>query len=90
MLFLRDTGFGGGGCAHDLYIDNRQAVRIRVGERIGLHLPAGHHLLRLVDATPICPGMSVSLETTLDPGARQVYRIQLTGSTGQLVMSRVQ
>lgn len=90
MLFLRDTGFGGGGCTHDLYVDNRRTIGMRAGERAQLHLSPGIHLLRLVDATPICPGMTASQETTLESGVRQVYRVQISGSTGQLLLSRIQ
>ena len=43
----------------------------------------GRHLLRIEDATLLCPGTTTSLETVLEEGKTQIYRIQLTG--GQAV-----
>lgn len=78
FVFLRDTGFFGGGCNHAVYLDAVKVFEIGVSERIEIHAPAGHHLLRIEDATLICPATTTSLETDLKPGARQVYRIQLS------------
>lgn len=80
LTFLRDTGFGGGGCKHDVFVDSTKVFEIGVSEQFVMHLPAGRHLLRIQDATFLCPGTTTSLETGVMAGADQVYRIQLTGN----------
>lgn len=88
-LFLRDWGFGGGGCEHDILIDGTKAFTIAVNERIEINLAPGHHLIRIQDATFLCVGTTTSTETILAAGEHARFRIQLTG-TGTVNLARVE
>jgi len=89
VVFLRDSGFLGGGCSHDLYIDNVKVFAIRQGEQITTHVPAGQHFFRLETGGGLCPNIAASQETTIAPGARQTYRILLP-SDGSLRLTRIE
>jgi len=89
VQFLRDAGFAGAGCSHDLYVDNVKVFAIRHGEQITLHLPPGHHFFRLETGGGLCPNIAASQETTLAPGQHEVYRILLP-SDGNLRLTRLQ
>jgi len=82
IRFLRDWGFGGGGCTHEVNIDSARAFSIGVRERIDIHLPAGPHVIQLQNESFVCPSVSVSQETTLQPRTMQVFRIQLPAAGG--------
>jgi hypothetical protein len=89
ILFLRDAGFSGSGCSHDLYVDNVKVFAIRQGEQITLRVPAGQHFFRLETGGGLCPNISASQETTIAAGARQTYRILLP-SDGSLRLTRME
>jgi len=89
VRFLRDWGFGGGGCVHEVRIDGAKAFKIGVRERIDVHLPAGPHVIQLQNASFYCPSVSVSQQTTVRAGDTQVFRIQLPAAGG-VSLSRVQ
>lgn len=89
VLFLRDSGFYGSGCSHDLYVDNVKVFSIRQGEKITIHVPASQHFFRLETGGGLCPNISTSQETTLTAGARQTYRILLP-SDGSLRLTRIE
>jgi len=89
IRFLRDWGFGGGGCVHEVRIDGAKAFKIGVRERIDVHLPAGPHVIHLQNESFYCPSVSVSQETTVRAGDTQVFRIQLPAAGG-ISLSRVQ
>ncbi|MBA3998713.1 MAG: hypothetical protein C0466_16325 [Candidatus Accumulibacter sp.] len=89
VVFLRDSGFSGGGCSHDLYVDSKKVFAIRQGEQIAIHVPAGPRVFRLETGGGLCPNISMSQETTIAAGARQVYRILLP-SDGSLRLTRIE
>ena len=89
VVFLRDAGFFGAGCSHDMYVDNVKVFAIRHGEQITIHVPAGQHFFRLETGGGLCPNIATSQETTIAPGARQTYRFLLP-SDGSLRLTRVE
>lgn len=89
VVFLRDSGFFGSGCSHDVYIDNVKVFSIRQGEQITTRVRAGQHFFRLETGAGLCPNISTSQETTIAPGARQTYRILLP-SDGSLRLTRIE
>ena len=89
VVFLRDAGFSGAGCSHDIFVDNVKVFAIRQGEQITIHVPAGAHFFRLETGGGLCPNIATSQDALLAPGARQVYRILLP-SDGSLRLTRVQ
>jgi hypothetical protein len=78
MLFLRDSGMSGAGCAHDVFVDQVKVFSIKHNEQFEIHLPAGVHFVRLAMGTRICSAMTASLETTVVAHARQVFRIMVS------------
>ena len=89
VVFLRDSGFFGSGCSHDIYVDNVKVFAIRAGEQQTIHVPAGTHFYRLETGGGICPNIAASQESAIAAGARQVYRILLP-SDGSLRLTRVE
>lgn len=89
VVFLRDSGFSGSGCSHDLYVDNMKVFAIRQGEQITIHVPEGQRVFRLETGGGLCPNISISQETIIAAGARQVYRILLP-SDGSLRLTRIE
>lgn len=89
VTFLRDSGFFGSGCSHDVYVDNVKIFTIREGEKITIHVSAGQHLFRLESGGGLCPNISTSQETIVSDGARRTYRILLP-SDGSLRLTRVE
>jgi hypothetical protein len=89
VVFLRDAGFLGSGCSHDVYVDNVKAFAIRHGEEVSIHLAPGDHVFRLETGGGLCPNISTSQETMLAAGEREVFRI-LIPSDGNLRLTRIQ
>lgn len=89
VTFLRDSGFFGSGCSHDMYVDNVKVFAIREGEKITIHVPAGRHFFRLETGGGLCPNISTSQEAAVSAGARRTYRILLP-SDGSLRLTRIE
>jgi hypothetical protein len=89
VTFLRDSGFYGSGCSHDVFVNNVKAFSIRQGEFIRLTLPPGSYFFRLETGSGICPDIATSQSSDLKPGAAEAYRILLP-SDGSLRLTRTQ
>jgi len=89
LLFLRDSGFFGSGCTHDIYIDNLKIFAIRQGEQMTIHVPSGKHFIRLETGGGICPNIATSQNIDIQPGFRETYRILLP-SDGSLRLTRIE
>ena len=74
VLFLRDSGFVGSACSHDIYVNDVKVFSIRQGEKIKLALDPGRYLFRL-ESGGACPSVAVSQSTKLESGDNEVYRI---------------
>ncbi|HWG88185.1 MAG TPA: hypothetical protein VN679_10420 [Candidatus Acidoferrales bacterium] len=89
VLFLRDAGFSGAGCSHDMFVDNIKVFAIRPAEQITIHVPAGQHFFRLETGGGLCPNIAASQQTTIAAGEHQVFRILLP-SDGSLRLTRME
>jgi hypothetical protein len=89
VTFLRDSGFYGSGCSHDVFVNNVKAFSISQGEFIRLTLPSGSYFFRLETGSGICPDIATSQSSDLKPGAVEAYRILLP-SDGSLRLTRIQ
>ena len=89
VLFLRDAGFSGAGCSHDMFVDNVKVFAIRHAEQITIHIPAGQHFFRLETGGGLCPNIAASQQTTIAAGEHQVFRILLP-SDGSLRLTRME
>jgi len=88
VIFLRDSGYLGSGCSHDVYVNNRKAFAIRQGEGIGLSLKPGAYFFRLETGGGLCPNVATSQDADLKPGSSTGYRI-LIPSDGSLRLTRI-
>ncbi len=88
VMFLRDSGYMGSGCSHDIYVNNIKVFAIRQGEKIKLALDPGPYLFRLETGGGLCPNIAESQSTELKSGASEVYRI-LIPSDGNLRLTRI-
>lgn len=88
VTFLRDSGYYGSACSHDMFVNNVKAFSIRQGEFIRLNLPAGSYFFRLETGGGMCPNIATSQSTDLKPGASESYRILLP-SDGSLRLTRI-
>jgi len=88
VTFLRDSGYYGSGCSHDMYINNVKAFAIRQGEFVRLRLPAGSYFFRLETGGGLCPNIATSQSSQLKAADSESYRILLP-SDGNLRLTRI-
>lgn len=81
VTFLRDKGFLGGGCSHDMYVNNIKAFSIRPNEKAVIHLEPDYYIFRLETGGGLCPNIATSQEAELKPNADAEYRILLPSDT---------
>ena len=72
----RDPAFGGGACAHTLYLDGRPQAEVRQGEKITLYVRPGRHVLGATVPT-ICGGSNSEVGVAIEGGERHVFRLSL-------------
>ncbi len=87
VVVLRDKGFSGSGCSHDISVNNIKVLSIRQAEGATLHLAPGAYFLKLETGGGLCPNISTSQNLVLAAGERQVYRVLLP-SDGNLRLTR--
>jgi hypothetical protein len=88
VVFLRDSGFYGSACTHDVYVNNTKAFAIKDGEFIRLKLEPGSYFFRLETGNGLCPNISTSQDAELKAGSKVAYRILLP-SDGSLRLTRI-
>lgn len=89
VTFVRDSGFSGGGCSHDVFVNNAKVFSIRPGESIQLWLEPGPYFFRLETGGGLCPNIATSQNTILSKDEHQTYRILLP-SDGGLRLTRTE
>ncbi|MFZ5393531.1 hypothetical protein ACOY72_04815 [Acinetobacter seifertii] len=77
VTFLRDKGFLGSGCTHDIYVNNEKVFSIRSNEIATIYLEPKYYIFRLEKGVGMCPNIATSQETEVKPGAEIEYRILL-------------
>ncbi|MDK4790525.1 MAG: hypothetical protein OC189_00615 [Acinetobacter sp.] len=77
VTFLRDKGFLGSGCTHDIYVNNEKVFSIRSNEIVTIYLEPKYYIFRLETGAGMCPNIATSQETEVKPGAEIEYRILL-------------
>lgn len=88
VTFLRDRGYAGAGCSHEILVNSRKVFAIRDGEFLTLKLKPGDYLFNLNTGHGLCPNISISEEEKLKAGDQIEYRILLP-SDGVLRLSRI-
>ncbi|WP_151762334.1 hypothetical protein [Acinetobacter seifertii] len=77
VTFLRDKGFLGSGCTHDIYVNNEKVFSIRSNEIATIYLEPKYYIFRLETGAGMCQNIATSQETEVKPGAEIEYRILL-------------
>jgi hypothetical protein len=81
LTFERANGVFGGGCSNAIYIDNKVAGQIEIGERAVFHVPAGNHDVSL-EQRGTCSGGKSDVQTPVAPGGSVSFTIDAEGETG--------
>lgn len=84
---LRDKGFFGAGCTHDIYINNEKIFAIRSNEHATVYLKPDSYIFRL-ETGGMCPNIATSQDAELKPNGFLQYRISLP-SDGSLRLVRL-
>jgi hypothetical protein len=88
VTFMRDSGFFGGGCSHDIYINDEKAFSLRPGEQATVYLTPQYYIFRLETGGGLCPNIATSQESELKENSDAKYRILLP-SDGNLRLTRI-
>ena len=75
--FVRDSGFAGTLCTYDLYVGSTKVFSIRPGEKIGLKLPLGSHIMRVESPPTSCLTGVQYLTGVFTAGDSQVFRMYI-------------
>ena len=81
FTFERANGVFGGGCSNAIYIDNKVAGQIEIGERAVFHVPAGNHDVA-VEQRGTCSGGKSDVQTSVASGANVDFALGAEGTAG--------
>ena len=86
VVIKRDSGFTGGACAKQVYLQGEPIAKLWPGEKVTIYLQPGTYVL---SAGPdgICGGKLAEVEMRLVPGDPPTYRIS-TGANFDEAISR--
>ncbi|OOF70022.1 hypothetical protein BKG91_03475 [Rodentibacter caecimuris] len=74
VVILRDSGFTGSGCSHDIFVDKTKAVSLKQGEYANLYVSYGEHVLRLKSGAGLCPNIEDTDSFTAKENQTLKYR----------------
>lgn len=81
FTFERANGVFGGGCSNAIYIDNKVAGQIEIGERAVFHVPAGSHDVAL-EQRGTCSGGKSDVQTSVTSGGNVDFALDAEGTAG--------
>jgi len=81
LTFERANGVFGGGCSNAIYIDNKVAGQIEIGERAVFHVPAGNHDVSL-EQRGTCSGGKTDVQTSVASGQNVSFALDAEGTAG--------
>jgi hypothetical protein len=79
ITFERANGVFGGGCSNAIYIDNKVAGQIEIGERAVFHVPAGSHDVAL-EQRGTCSGGRSDVQTSVGSGENVSFPLDAEGT----------
>lgn len=88
-IFVRDTGFVGGGVYHHLSINGEKAASIDVGEKVTFRLPSGEYLFGVIPTDPFGTSAGFGIDQNLIEGRTYTYRILTDGNSLETRIQRV-
>lgn len=74
VLFIRDAGFVGSGCLHEIFINDEPVLKLGTSESIQLYLPIGRTRFKNEIGGIVCPLFSTAVETDLKESDRLAVR----------------
>lgn len=80
-IFVRDTGFTGGGVYQHLTINGEEGAAIDAGEKVTLQLPAGEYSFGVKPTDPFGSSAPYAIDQKLEAGKSYYYRILTDGNT---------
>lgn len=88
IVFVRDTGFVGSGCAFQVLVDGEVVGELRAGQVVTKPVSNGKHRASIDNTTALCPNVKMSkvVDVAGDP---IVLRIGIT-STFQTIFDQVE
>lgn len=81
VIIKRDTGLMGSACATRVFVNSKPVADIRPGEKVGIYLPEGEHILSAYPNDP-CGGGLVEAKATVKVGGSYIYRIGSDSNAG--------
>jgi hypothetical protein len=81
ITFERANGAFGGGCSNAIYIDNKVAGQIEIGERAIFHVPAGNHDVAL-EQWGTCSGAKSDVQASVASGENISFSLDAEGTAG--------
>jgi hypothetical protein len=88
IVFVRDTGFFGGGCSFDVLIDGEIVGRLKAGQVVTKSVSKGKHRAAIDNATALCANVKMSKVVEV-AGEPIVLRIGMT-SNSQVIFDQVE
>ena len=76
VIVTRDSGILGSACSTFIFVDAKQAAKLRPAESATLYVPSGSHILSFDTARGVCPSAADAVEITLQKGDTKRYRIR--------------
>lgn len=82
LSIVRDNGLFGGGCSSQIYIDDKYAAELEIGEQAAFHIPSGSHAISLQNSGACRkPGDNARVDTTLAAGDNITMQVNAHGSS---------
>lgn len=85
ITIIRDSGFMGGGCYVDIYLNDSLAAKLDTAEKVTFNVMSGELILgSQPSGSALCNGASIRhLETSIKQGQHKLYRV-MTGQSGDV------
>lgn len=87
-VFVRDTGFSGGGVYQHLYIDGKKSASLNPGEKVEFVLTPGEHIFGSIPTDAFATHSLNTIDQDLKADKIYFYRIQMEGSSFRTTLQR--
>jgi len=81
LMVVRDNGWFGGGCSSQIYIDDKFAAQLEIGEQAAFHLPNGTHAVSLQNSGACHKPSDAQVNATLAAGENVTVQVNAHGSS---------
>jgi hypothetical protein len=88
IVFVRDTGFVGGGCSFNVFVDGTVVGQVNAGQTVTKLVASGKHRVGIDNASALCPNVKMAKVVAVD-GEPVVLRIGIT-SNFQTIFDQVE